>query len=401
MRIGIFSDSYYPYISGVITSVMTLEKELRALGHEVFVFTLETDCEEVNNNPNIIQFKGITVPMKKLKSFKFSLKLHMKLKKVKEYNLDIIHINTEFTMARLGILASKKLHIPCVYTLHTLYEDYLRYVSATVDKYFHKPLLSGLAKMLVSPINKVAKIKIVPTRKVLTYISKYYIDGDVRVIPTGLDLDDLVNKKVDDSKILELKEKLGINNKFVFVSIGRVSQEKSIDVLLKAYSKVASSNSVLIIVGDGPAKEELEVLAKELGIDQYVKFLGFVEWEYIVSYYQVADVFLNASVTETQGLTYLESLAVGTPILVKRDDCLIDILKENVNGFYFDTVEDLSNYMSKLISKDIDISHIKNNTFDTIKQYSKEQFAKSILNVYEDAIKKQKDKKPGFFTKSY
>lgn len=401
MRIGIFSDSYYPYISGVITSVMTLEKELRALGHEVFVFTLETDSEEVNKNPNIVQFKGITVPTKKLKSFKFTLKLHMKLKKVKEYNLDIIHINTEFTMARLGILASKKLHIPCVYTLHTLYEDYLRYVSATVDKYFHKPLLSGLAKMLVSPINKVAKIKIVPTRKVLAYISKYYIDGDVRVIPTGLDLNGLVEKKVSDDEILKLKEELGIKDKFIFLSIGRVSQEKSIDVLLESYSKVASDKSVLLVVGDGPAKEELEQLAKDLKIENHVKFLGFVPWEKVVTYYQVADIFLNASVTETQGLTYLESLAIGTPILVKKDDCLIDILKENVNGFYFDSKEELSNYMIKLINKELDITDLKDNTFDSIKHYSKEEFAQSILKVYEEAITKQKDKKPGFFTKSY
>ncbi|EJW95719.1 glycosyltransferase, partial [gut metagenome] len=121
----------------------------------------------------------------------------------------------------------------------------------------------------------------------------------------------------------------------------------------------------------------------------------------VVSYYQVADIFLNASTTETQGLTYLESLAIGTPILVKRDDCLIDILKDGVNGFYFDTLDELSLYMKKLVNKEIDISTLKNKTYDTIKHYSKEKFAENILKVYEDAIKKQNDVKPKFFTKSY
>ena len=387
MNIGIFTDAYYPYISGVVTSVMTLEEELKALGHNVYIFTLAN--EEISNlhKDNVITFDGITVPTARLKAFKLSFRLRTKLKYVKKYNLDVIHLHTEFSMARLSVLASKKYNIPLVYTLHTLYEDYLQYISKTIDKYFHDNFLRSLATILLKKVNKRANIKIVPTRKTLSNVSKYCLDGNFRVIPTGLDLNKLISKKLDKEEILKFKESLNIpKDKLVLLSLGRISEEKSIDVLLRSMTKIDDS-VILLVVGDGPYLAELKLLASDLGLDNdKVRFMGFVEWENIVPYYQVSDLFLNASKTETQGLTYIEALSLGTPILVQKDECLEDILIEGVNGYYFvDENELVQNLINIINNKDM-ILKLKDNTFSSVANYSKENYAFSCLQAYKDAI---------------
>ena len=387
MRIGIFTDAYKPLISGVVTSIYTLEHELIKLGHEVFIFTNDTD-EEVIDASNVVRFKGLKLPFKGLKSYKLAYLVRTKLKTVKKYKLDIIHIETEFSMAKMAVLASKKYKIPCVYTLHTLYEDYLQYISKTIDTYFHKPFLASLAKILIKPINKQAVIKIVPTRKVLAKINNYYINGDVRVVPTGIDFETLLKNKQPAEELAKLKQKLNINNKLIFVYIGRLSEEKSINLLLDAYAKVKNENTVFIIVGDGPSKEGLLKKCEELNLtDEDVKFLGFVKWEELTPYYEIGDCFLNASVTETQGLTYLESLACGTPILVQKDEALDGLLKEGMNGYFYDGYADLVNKLKLIINDSTIIKNLKNKTYESVKDYSKENYALKMLEIYQEAIK--------------
>ena len=276
----------------------------------------------------------------------------------------------------------KKYKIPLVYTLHTLYEDYLTYISKTIDEYFHKSFLASLAKILIAPINKQALIKIVPSRKTLAMISKYYIDGDVRVVPTGLDLTKFITRKKDNEYLKDLKKKLGINlDDIVYLYLGRISPEKSIDELIKAFSIALKKNSnmTLLIVGDGNNLTDLKELVKAHGIpNDKIIFTGFVIWEEIVPYYQLADAFLNASITETQGLTYIEALACGTPIIVKYDEVLDDVVKEGVNGYFYYEEEELVNYLVKFSEDRTILANLKDKTYETITNYSDDIFAKRI-----------------------
>ena len=127
--------------------------------------------------------------------------------------------------------------------------------------------------------------------------------------------------------------------------------------------------------------------------------LGIIEWNDIVPYYQIADAFLNASTTETQGLTYIEALACGTPLIVKYDEVLDDIVKVGENGFYFNNDEELTNLLLKFTNDDLELSKLKDTTFKSIAKYDEDNFAKSIYNVYIDTIKKYKERKQHFFTK--
>lgn len=383
---------------------MTLEKKLREMGHEVYVFTIEPKDGVKLDNPNVVYFSGFTVPIKKINSYRLSLRTHIKVHTIKKYKLDIIHLQTEFSMARLAILAAKKYHIPLVYTLHTLYEDYLQYISKTIDEHFHNGFLASLAKILIAPINKVATIKIVPSRKTLSMISKYYIDGEIRVVPTGLDLNKLIANKLAPEQLKVFKENLGLKeNVKVYLSLGRISEEKAIDVLINAFAEAYKVNKqmLLLIVGDGPDLVNLKELAKELGLlDTAIKFLGFVTWDKIVPYYQIADAFLNASTTETQGLTYIEALACGTPLVVRYDEVLSNVLLEGENGYYFYSQEELTKLLLKFQEHPEILQCLKNKTYETISKYSEDNFAQNIFQVYKDAILHYNERKRRhFFTK--
>ncbi len=368
------------------------------MGHEVYIFTIETTEDDKIDSPYVIYFKGFTVPLKKLRTYKISIKARFEMHKVKKYNLDVIHVQTEFSMAKIAIAAAKHYHIPLVYTLHTLYEDYLSYFSKTMDEYFHKSLLASLTKLIIYPINKVANIKIVPTRKTLAVISKYHIDGDIRVIPTGIDFDYLINKKKDEAYINNLKEELNISkDDVVYLYLGRISSEKTIDELIDCFSDAykINNNMTFIIIGDGSELDNLKEQAKNLNIpDDKIKFLGFIEWKDIVPYYQMADAFLNSSQTETQGLTYIEALVCGTPIIVKYDEILDDIVKEGQNGFFYYEKPELVNLLVRFANDKQYLRDLKNFSLDNISNYNAPNFAKNILKVYESSIiKKNKLKK--------
>lgn len=398
MRVGIFTDQYYPSISGVVTSIKMLYEGLTALEHEVFIFTsfdkeMVTDPSELKGM-NVVNLPGRSYPFRDLKEYKFNWSHRHFAKQIIEYNLDVIHIHTEFNIAKIARVVGKKLNIPIVHTFHTLYEDYLKYVSGFFDRHFHNVMLSSLAKMFIKPVSKSSVIEIVPTKKVLALVHRYHMKGDIRVIPTGIQLERFYksNFKVEDRKAL--REKLGIRpEQFVFAYIGRTSREKNIEVIIEAYSKVkCKDNSVLLIVGGGPELSDLKECARINNVEQNIIFTDFVEWECIPLYYQIADIFVNASKSETQGLTYIESLASSIPVLVQKDECIEDVVQDYYNGIYFDGEVELTQKMEEIQKAPTTLKKIKANTQKSVAKYSKEQYARNVEAVYLDAIAIYSDK---------
>ena len=200
MRIGLFTDQYYPSISGVVTSIKMLYEGLTKLGHECFIFTsfnekkVKDDQNELLHK-NVINIHGIPYPFKQLKDYRFTLHHGRGLKVVKQYNLDIIHVHTEYSIAKLAIKASKKLHIPIVHTLHTLYSDYLSYFSPTLDKIAHDQLVKFTRILFTKPVSVKSVYDIVPTRKVKDQAEVYGLGTgyakEIKVIPTGIELEKL------------------------------------------------------------------------------------------------------------------------------------------------------------------------------------------------------------------
>ena len=262
------------------------------------------------------------------------------------------------------------------------------YVSPFMDKHFHNIFLSTLAKIFIRPVSRASTIEIVPTKKVLSLVERYYMKGDIRVIPTGIQLERFNKSNVTEQEKENLRQSLNISkDTFVFAYIGRTSGEKNIELIMRAYSKLESKeNSVLLVVGGGPELDDLRAYAKELNLEDKIIFTGFIEWIKIPAYYQIADIFVNASHSETQGLTYIEALASSLPVLVQKDECIEEVVQDYYNGIYFDGEEELTQKMEEIQKAPKTLQRIKGNTEKSVEKYSKEQYAKNIESIYLDAI---------------
>ncbi|VEU82213.1 alpha-monoglucosyldiacylglycerol synthase [Acholeplasma hippikon] len=394
MNIGIFTDAYKPQISGVVTSIVTLKEGLEALGHTVYIITPSAPRQMFEDDHNVIRLRGLTVPFKDLKDYKVVPLVKRYLPMIKGLNLDVIHIHTEFTVGLLGMSAGKHLKVPMVYTLHTSYQDYTHYISKFMSE--HMPdFAKYLARLINNHFTKYSDMTIVPTKKIYDKMIRLEHAGRFTIIPSGIDLKPFYKENHKTEDVESLKASLGIKpDEFVAIVVARIAKEKSLPDLVDAFSKFNKKypKSKFIMIGDGPFKVNLDKHIEALAAGHSIKTLGFVKHEEVAKYYQIADVFLNASTTETQGLTYVEALAAGLPIIVRYDEVFDSFVENNVNGIFFNKTEELYEILCR-VQEDLSILEtLKKNAKDSVINYSKEQYALNAENLYKELIAENKIK---------
>ena len=396
MKIGIFSDAYTPLTSGVTTSLLMLVEGLINQGHEVYVITTKPKGSKAydQDKPYILRFRGIPYPMKGLRIYRFIPCLGRIVRRLKKLpKLDVIHVHTEFSIGKVGYKFKRKTDVPMVYTSHTMYEEYLHYVGKHITRIFRGIFMKNLKKMLKKYV-KTSEVTIVPSKKILNLMEAYDIEGNYKIVPTGISLKKFRTSTYKKEDIIKLKSSLGIANEFVCLYIGRISGEKSIDVLVEGFKKADNEGMKFVLVGDGPYMENLKLLVNKLELENKVIFTGMVDWDQVGLYYQLGDCFLNASVSETQGLTYIEALAAGMPLIVKYDDVLEAVVTDGYNGLFFHNNEDLPQLITNIKNDQDLMTSLKKNAVSSVKKYSQEAYVKAALETYEEAIKiNQKNKK--------
>ncbi|MGI6578630.1 MAG: glycosyltransferase [Saccharofermentanales bacterium] len=383
MRIGLFVDTYYPEISGVATSVYELRNSLLEEGHEVFVFTVSNSEVDPADFSEINTYRIPSMPLVTLKERRIGIPfLKNYLKIIKKLKLDLIHTHTEFSLGSLGKRAAAKFKLPHIHTYHTLYENYVHYFKVPENDFTFK-----LVGRFVKNFTENCDLIIVPTVKVVDIMERYKIEKPLKVIPTGLDLDKFRN--IDWKRVAKIRSRYGIEtDDTVLISICRISQEKKLDKIIRFFRELAQTTSKikLLIVGDGPAKTELEELSAQLGLKDKVIFTGYANREIIQDYYAAGNIFVSASQSETQGLTYVEALAVGIPLLVRQDTCLENVLYHKQNGYGFRGKDDFIQgyrYISDKLAEDPSWGS-QNNIF------SKQDFVAAITTTYEEVFAKNR-----------
>ena len=345
MRVGIFTDTYRPQINGVVSSITTLERELRKLGHKVYIITT-TDPDVPDVEPNVLRIPSME--FKPAPQYRLGLVYSSKIiRKIKKLELDIIHSQTEWGVGTFARFAASKLEIPLVHTYHTLYEYYTHYI-------FRGHMLSQ-AKKVAAVISKFYCEKcdslIVPTRKVEEILYSYDVDKSMNIIPTGLDIEKFYRENYSDEDRKFVRESFGVESEdFLCVYVGRVAEEKSIDVLIDMFSKIKAPSYKFMIVGKsyGSMENNLKEQVEKLGISDRVIFVGEIPHDKVPIYYQIGDIFLNASISETQGLTFIEAMAAKTPVNARYDLNLEDLLVKNEAGLVYKTEEEFVENIKKL-----------------------------------------------------
>lgn len=387
MRIGLFTDTYLPQISGVATSIKTLKEQLEIQGHEVYIFT--TTDRDVNRfeDPTIIRLPS--VPFISFTDRRIVYRgLFSAYKIAKGYHLDIIHTQTEFGVGNLGKMIGRALRIPVVHTYHTQYEDYVRYIAKG------KIIRPSMVKYIMRGYLKDLDGVICPSRIVLNLLQGYDIKIPKVIIPTGIELETYSRPDICQADIDLLREKLGLaQDDTMLLSLSRISYEKNIQAILASLPRVLQENQKvkLVVVGDGPYLADLKAQAKELNIVDKVVFTGMVAPDETAYYYKAADFFVSASTSETQGLTYIESLASGKPIIAQANPYLTDLLTDDCFGCLYEQESDLP----AAILRAIDTIPAMNASKLNEKMYaiSAEHFGKSIYAFYMDVIISKENQK--------
>lgn len=379
LRVGIFTDTCYPEINGVANSVYQLKKELEKRGHRVFVFTV-TNPGVKRIEPGV--FRTHSIPFVLLSDRRMSVPVpKMWMNKIRRLRLDIIHTQTEFGLGHLGRKAAQSLNIPYIHTYHTIYEDYTHYFKVPGNEHL-KPLVRKVSRICCNR----AEVVIVPTQKVKTLLRSYGVKKKIYVQPTGVDLDKF--QSAGRRAIDKLRKKYHIQpTDRILMFVGRLSQEKNISELIDFMPAILRlcPETRLFIVGEGPEAEKLEKKAQEMNLLDHVTFTGPVKWEHIQNYYALCDIFTCASKSETQGLTYGEALAAGKPILVRRDDCLNEILREGENGCGYDNMEEYLEGFRKLC--EIDHSPAAERAIaESVRKISTQRFARNTEKIYQRVL---------------
>lgn len=373
MKILITSDWYWPVVNGVVRSVMNLIEYLEAAGHDVRVLTLSNTTKSYQDGK--VYYVGSLSAVKIYPQARVTnLLAASHLKEIKEWAPDVIHSQCEFSTFIMAKRIASDIDIPVVHTYHTVYEDYTHYFIPS--KRAGKKLVSVASKTFASFCDRI----IVPTSKTERLLTSYGIDPYmIDIIPTGIHIPEMNDKAL-------LRKSLGIaEDERVLLYLGRLGAEKNIQEIMFYYDRLKNMDIKLYIVGGGPYLATLKEDAEE--ISKKVVFTGMVDSKSVNRYYQAADIFVTASTSETQGLTYYEALANGT-IALCRDDAVLDgVIKNGFNGFKYRDFKEFENFVERVFA-DLEFKELLeiNARNYARENFSVDGFGAKCLASYEKAI---------------
>lgn len=377
MKILITSDWYTPAVNGVVASILALRRQLEARGHEVRVLTLSgtvhTTCENGVYAVGSVD-AGLIYPGARLRSFAVG----QTVRRLVEWKPDVVHSQCEFSTFFLARHIARAVGAPLIHTYHTVYEDYTHYFSPS--RRWGRLLARGFTRAILGSCDGV----IAPTEKVRALLEGYGVKPPVTVIPTGIPLGRFA-APVSDAVLAGLRRGLGIpaENR-ILVYVGRLAKEKNLEELLECRAALGRAPVTLLLVGDGPARPALEERAAALGLAAPAAvFAGMAAPEEVPLYYRLGDVFVSASSSETQGLTYLEALAAGTPAVCRADPCLNGVIENGVNGWQYETGRERDEELNRLLTDEPLRKRLARGAAAGAAAFSEEAFGEKVLALYE------------------
>jgi len=397
MRIAFFTNCYKPLVNGVVTSISSLKEAYERKGHEVFIFAPRVE-DYLDQEKNVFRYRSVNLTSKV--KYPLPIPLSFRAKKViTEFNPDIVHFHHPFLLSLPAIMYGRKLGIPKILTIHTQYEQYAYYVSPVPERVTHEAI-----KMIISNLAYKTDCITTPSASMKKIIENYGIKNRIEVIPNAIHL--ISFKEDDELKRTEIRKKYNLKeNDKIILFVGRVASEKSIDRIIKALAIIKKRNTdkeKLLIVGNGPAMDELKQLARTLKVEEDVIFAGTISYEEIQHYYKMAYVFTIASTTETFGIVTIEALASGVPVVAVKAPGAADILTDAVDGLLVDdNVEKIANALEKIIKEPELREKLSRGALKTSEKYSINTISEVMLNLYREVIeiKKSESKEKKNFIK--
>ncbi len=380
MRIGIYSNNYLPIISGLTTSIENFRIGLAAKGHRVFVFAPHFPgyCDK---NPDVFRYPSFNFRYRVDYPIAINI-LGWRTRKIADnLKLDIVHSQHPNILGAEAQRTARRNNIPIIFTYHTFYEYYVHYiplVPRSLVTYFARtqPIdYANKCDAVVAPSESLRKILIQRGLKVPCW-----------VIPSGVDIDKF--QKADGKEIREkLKLKAG---EVLLMSLCRISSEKNIILLLDAVELILHRNESVrfLLVGGGHQEDEVRQKIKKSSVANRIEFLGAVPMDEVPKYYKAADLFIYASLTETQGMVVTEAMSAGLPIVAVGAGGIYEAVHSGKNGYLTenDAVK-LSRKTLELIEDEGKRRAFSRESLKISQNFSIEKTSSKMICLYEKVIK--------------
>lgn len=385
LKVLITTEFYLPFICGVTTAVQNEIKALEALDVEVRVLTIGEGKKSFWSEENRCWYIRSNFPRLYKDSYA-SIALHDKiLEEIYQWKPDVIHSQSEFFSFLFASKISRKLSIPIIHTCHTDFVAYAIHFTRFVK------IWNFFASFVVPFLIRKADRIICSSDKIYDLIKSYRVKKPIDRIMIGLDLE-VFSQTIDEEERNSIRRGLGVKeDETVFVSVSRLGKEKSLDQVISFFSHLDIPSSKLVIIGDGSERENLEMEAKRLGIESRVIFGGEVPCKDVWKYYTIGEIYIGASLSETQCLSYVEAMASGMPLLVKDDPVLKGYLINNRNGMVFNSLDDFV-LKAELLSSSPELrKKLGEEARKTTSRFSLFIFGEKLIKSFETAINGRKN----------
>lgn len=337
MHIAVFSDNFYPELSGISDSLVEQARELSERGHQITFcvpYYSATDYAVVHlpaqeltlgNNVTIHRLCALPYPAPTQQG-RMVLPSFFHWLTLRKNKPDLIHTHLFFGAGFEGLAASFFLKRPLIGTSHTPLTEFFAYSP------LRAPFLQKIALRFVSWYYNRCAFVTAPSQGILDEMKQYGFNRPCRVISNPIDLDHFF--PTAEMERAGLKKAFGLTS-FTLLYTGRLAIEKHIDDIVRAVALLRDTipHLSLAITGHGDAEPALRALAVELGIETRVKFFGTVNQEDHARIYRAADIFAIMSTAETQSLSMMKAMATGIPVIGARARGLAEYIKHDENGY--------------------------------------------------------------------
>ncbi len=383
MKIVYVTQAYKPRVNGVTFSVELFARTLRRLGHRVLIVAPDYP-HYTDNEPDVIRLKAhqLFLSAEDWVANPWAPSSRKTIREIIDGEPDIIHTHTHFFMEMDAVRWARRIGCPLVYTYHTLFELYAKHYV----KFLPAQLSAALEKAWATWYCRKADLIIAPSKPMKDFLMDYRFDTRMEIVPTGIDLQKFRSR--DGGAGFRSRFGIGADTKILLFA-GRIGREKNIDFLYRVIQRVRKvhPDTVLLVAGDGPARREMEDLSVRQGLSGIVRFLGYLDQDVLAQGYDAADLFVFASLTETQGLVITEAMAVGTPVVAVEEMGVADIMRGDFGGFLVRL--DLEEFTGKILAllSDRELYRRKQNeAIQCSRSWSIEATAEKLLGYYRDLI---------------
>jgi len=389
MRIAMFSDNFYPEMSGISDSIIESARELAKLGHQVDFYAAKyskKDFEiygvpleelDLGENVNIHRFFAFRYPAP-TKQGRMVVPTFLRWLRMKNNRPDIIHVHHYFGVGIEALAASRFLRVPLVGTNHTPITEFLKY-GPIQHKLIDKAFLNYVSWFY----NRCAFVS-APCGAIFTEMKANKFKKPQRVISNPVDLKNFYPVSREEKN--EIKKEFGLSD-FTVLYTGRLAAEKHVDVLIRAIAAVRKKipHITFAITGHGAAEKGLKALAEELEIADKVKFFGTLSTTKHARIYKAADVFAIASTAEMQSLSLMKAMATGTPVIGVNAWALPEYINEK-NGFILEPGDHagIAEKIIFLFENPEQANKLGANGMEMVQEFAPEEIARKWEVIYKE-----------------